>query len=142
MKFNLSLILAILILLAFFHGPVYSQIRDHAQFCGIGNSAEVYTACCHEMKTIFNFNVFYDWQGNQGYSTALCGVLNSGWSHEYFAGDFDLGQGKVEDSFHCTNLTNHRLQIDVLTGYGSPGKKFDGNWCLNVYYYNENPQRP
>jgi hypothetical protein len=96
-----------------------------------------YNACASEMTATFDYNVFW---GTGGYSAVHCVVINSGWDAYYWATNENYGDGQKIETHHCTNLTNHQLQIEVTTDL-DPGKKF-GIHYLQADYATGNPQNP
>jgi hypothetical protein len=107
-----------------------------AEWSQIATPSPYYNACAPEMKTTFT----YTSAPEGSYSPIMCLVQGSGWSRIYYASQCPPGAGEMIDTWHCTNLKNHRLLMDIQTG--DPPPYAFTTWHLKAEYSAGNPYGP
>jgi hypothetical protein len=84
----------------------------------VGLWSEYYNACNSEMKTMLQYEINYP----GAYKSIWAQVDNTTFSEQYWAWQLcptnPPCDGTVIDWTHCTQLTDHRLMMDVIGGVG------------------------
>jgi len=131
--------LAVLLIVALFHLPTPAQTgcKGMMEWSELVTPSPPYNACASEMKTTFAYEVIWS---TGGYSGVHCIVINSGWDEYYSPYGLLPGRGQKISTWHCTNLKNHQLQMDVTVDL-ELGWKFDP-YYLKAEYFEDNPASP
>jgi hypothetical protein len=119
-------ILIVVLAFVFLTMPVQAQPGCYSSYrwTQLVTPSPACNACAPEMTTTFDYDV---WYGLGGYTAVHCIVINSGWDRYYSPVGEPNGHGQKIDTYHCTNLKNHQLQIGVTVD-------IDPDWKFGPHY--------